>query len=76
MTTPVNSNTPGNNGETSGGLGRVLLAGLTGLGVGVGGYALGKEHGRNEGYQDAKAEDMSLIRQNPPTPLRVGAVPS
>lgn len=54
---------PVENPGTSGAPGSILFAGL----AGVGGYALGKEHGRREGYtvgyQQAKAEDMALTRQ-------------
>jgi hypothetical protein len=36
---------------------------LVSAAVGVGGYALGKKHGRNEGYNQRAAEDEPLISQ-------------
>lgn len=50
----------GNSQASSGNaLGPFLLS----LGTGLGGYALGKHHGRNEGYDQAKVEDNNLIAE-------------
>jgi len=40
-------------------LGTILL----GLGIGIGGYAIGKNHGYDDGYDQAKTEDAQLIAQ-------------